>query len=262
MLPLAQLCSRLQPYPMRIISHIKLQRFSLISSLQHKHSSTSDLNYQTREKLSLHKASEPSSLRTSCLHPSQGHASLTSVRWKQTQVQSQSRLGDVESKEFIELYFIQNISFLRVLCRFSKLSVLMFLFATPASILTSQLGVISSATGTNIVATFGFYAVFFTAQSWLFSSRVIGKIMMSSDEEVVKVSHMSVFGERRDIFLKPSDFLPDKKDRGGGYVGQNLCHVRIRCYPKRLFYLPNQGHVDTDHERIDLLLSGDYSKTI
>ncbi|RUS85391.1 hypothetical protein EGW08_006834 [Elysia chlorotica] len=248
---------QLQSGLMKAVCHTRPRCFSQLTSLLYN-TRISGSSYHARNSSSLNSVFTPPHVRS--LNPSPAHrtSALTCFRWKQTEAGKLSHLSEVDKKEFTELYFIKNISFLRVLCRFSKLSVAMFLFATPASFFSAQLGIIPTATGTNIVTIFAAYAIIFTTQSWLFSSRIVGKIMLSSDDQLVKVSHLSLFGDRRDVFLKPSDFVPDKRERSGGFIDQNLCQVRIRNYPKRLLFMPHQGHVDTDHERIDLLLSGQY----
>ena len=257
MLPLGPLYFHLQSHLMRAVLHTRPHCFSRCSSLIYK-SGKSSLSYCARNWPSLYSVIKPSSVGFPCASSAHRTPSVACFRWKQTKAGEQSGLGNVDNKEYIELYFIKNISFLRVLCRFAKLSIIMFLFATPASFMSAQLGVIPVTTGTNIVSIFATYAVLFTCQSWLFSSRVIGKIMLSSDDKVVKVSHLSLFGERQDVFLKPSDFVAVKKERGEGFMAENLCQVRIKTYPKRLLYMPHQGHADTDHERIHLILSGQY----
>lgn len=254
-----QMCCWFQPHYKRLFPHIRLLGNTYFSSSNKR---SLALSFNMCERLKQHQIFQRSTLRSTAFHPTTQLPALACFREKQTKVEKPQELGDVHNKEYIELYFIKNISFLRVLCRFSRLSIVMFLFATPASLLSTQLGVLTPSTGTNIVMTFAMYAVLFTAQSWLFSSRVVGKIMISSDEEVVKVSHLSLFGDRRDVFLKPSDFVPSNKKEGieGGFLKQNLHQVKIKSYPKVLIYMPHQGHLDTDHERIYLLLGGQYSK--
>ncbi|GFO23570.1 transmembrane protein 186 [Plakobranchus ocellatus] len=269
MVPHSQICSLLQRYPVKIIVHIRLRgHFAQWSTrLSHQHtrpiSSSLIATYASANSNLIKINFQSLTCRNYCpvSLAVRVPSSVTSIRLKQTSAECSSDINNIDKKEFVELYFIKNISFLRVLCRFAKLSTLMFLFAMPASFISSQLSLISAATGTNIALTFACYSILFTTQSFFFSSRIVGKIMMSTDEEVVKFSHLSLFGERRDVFFRPKDIVPPKKERGGGYVAENLCTVRIKGYSKVLIYLPHQGHADTDHECVNLLINGMFSKS-
>ncbi|CAG5126875.1 unnamed protein product [Candidula unifasciata] len=161
-------------------------------------------------------------------------------------------LEEVKAKEYITVYFNSRLKYIRFFCTLSKLSTIVFVAGTPITLAALLMNIISQNSALGALFTMGFYSFLFTGQSYLMMSKIICKIMISEDESYAKISHLNVFGKRRDVYVKVSDIVPVT----GSIYDKKLLVVQFKGSSKKLFLLPNAGGDDSDFETLDMLFSG------
>ncbi|BFZ17453.1 hypothetical protein BsWGS_20492 [Bradybaena similaris] len=167
------------------------------------------------------------------------------------------RLEEVKAKNYIPVYFHSKLRYIRIFSTLSKMSCLSFAVGTPVVLGTMLTGVISQNDALGILITLGFYTLAFTGQSYILMSKIICKVMVSDDENYVKLSHLTVLGKRRDVYAKVSDIVPVQ----GALFEKKFQIILLRGSPKKLILMPEAGGEDTNFEALEILFSGAVSTT-
>lgn len=164
---------------------------------------------------------------------------------------TKSLLEEVKNKEYISLYLVKSISMLRIMCTAAKVSMAMFGAGLPFCIGALLFEVMTQNTAIYITSTLAFYALFLTGQSYLFFSRIVGKIMISSDHSYMKFSRLTLFGTRRDMYVKTSDIAPLVKS--GSIFDKRILRIRLSENSKQLIFLPQFGGDDTNFDALEMI---------
>lgn len=180
----------------------------------------------------------------------------TSTKCMQDKPMNQ-RLEDVKAKNYVPVYMHRKLKYIRFFCTLSKMCSLSFAVGTPLTLGAMLMGAISQSDALGILLTLGFYVLVFTGQSYIFISKIICKVMVSDDENYVKLSHLTLFGKRRDVYAKISDIVPVH----GALFERQFQKIQFRRSSKKLILMPEAGGEDTNFEALEILFSGGVSTT-
>lgn len=175
--------------------------------------------------------------------------------------QSETNKSDSEElkysqSEYSSLYLIDNVRFYRLLGRLTKYSLLMFLVGSPACIVTSFLNLFPVDNLKLIFTCLSFYMLIFMTQSYVLTSRIVAKVMISSDRNMIKISHLSIFGDRNDLYLSTSDIVKFPY-YGAEFMDKKYVIMKFKNRSKHLIFFPGQGSIDTNFEALEHLFCSD-----
>ncbi|XP_059163965.1 uncharacterized protein LOC131946934 [Physella acuta] len=177
------------------------------------------------------------------------------IRCNQTSSESKQLLEKIKNMEFREIYFTTSIRMFRTVCTSNKLSCLAAILGVPVSGGAALLGAIPTQTALSISSVLLLYPLIFLAPVF-FISRVVAKIMISDNQEYLKMSHLTMFGQRRDIYVKPTDILP-LQHHADGVFSKKMAVVKFRSSSKFLLLFPHNGSQNTDVEALEIIFSGE-----
>ena len=145
---------------------------------------------------------------------------------------SSSSAAPVSDVEFMNIYTFRYIVHTRVLSRFKIYQTLVTLAAIPPAFLMHENGVLSSA------GMLSFFGIASTATVMLyvmstFFRHIVGIISINQSEDIVRISHLTFWGRRRDVEFDVADIVP-LSDMS---VKPNDIYQVIQFYDKQLkFY--------------------------
>lgn len=177
-----------------------------------------------------------------------------SVRYNQTSTESKLVLEKVKDMEFKEIYFTTSINMFRALGSATKFSCCAAVVGVPLSGGAALLGAIPMQTALSISSVLLLYPLLFLGPAF-FISRVVAKIMISENQEYIKVSRVSLFGQRCDIYVKPTDILPIQ--HADGVFSKRMAVLKFKSSSKSLLFFPHNGNQNTDMEALEILFSGE-----
>uniref|UniRef100_A0A0B6ZSJ0 Transmembrane protein 186 n=1 Tax=Arion vulgaris TaxID=1028688 RepID=A0A0B6ZSJ0_9EUPU len=156
-------------------------------------------------------------------------------------------LREAKAKEYITLYFNKFIRINRMLCVSAKLSTFMCVLSAPIFIGAVVMDMMDMQSAITFSGTIALYSALLTGQSFLFFSRNICLIMISTDDSYLKIAHLTLFGKRRDVYVKTSDVLPIS----GSVYQKKSYTVRFKNSSKKLIFRPHDGRDDINYEVLE-----------
>ena len=150
------------------------------------------------------------------------------------------------------LFLSQGARFLRFFNVSSKLSTLLTVAGLPSLAVASQSNLLPLDTSLVYGQVLVGLTAFLCLQSFVFSSKVLAHIMISSDEKYVVLSYFSLFGKRNVIICTPDNILP-VADFHKGFMRKVT--IKQSNFQKTLLFLPKSGGNDTEIEALEALFS-------
>ncbi|KAH9489869.1 hypothetical protein Btru_051788 [Bulinus truncatus] len=128
----------------------------------------------------------------------------------------------------------------------ARVSAFVFALGCPLSLALYFSGSVLPETALKIVGLTTINALLFLVPSILLTSRVVGKIMLSEDGKYLKISHLSIFGKRKDIYVTPQDLIFKKTNEK-----TIMKVIKFQNSSKKLIFFPSSGTQDTEFEILD-----------
>lgn len=161
----------------------------------------------------------------------------TAVR-RGAEVNSASRSADVQ---FTVFYRFPHITTARFISRLKLYQTAVVVLAVPPTVYSYsigavELGLCAGVTGASVLALIMLYI------AANFFQRVVGLVALSSDQKLVRLSHLTFFGRRNDIIVPVDDIVPISD------VGQRTNDVLVKVYrystTDKLYMSLLYGHIE------------------
>ena len=138
-----------------------------------------------------------------------------------------------DKADFKNFYRFQYIRFFRFLSRLKIYQTGLTVVFIPPTVYCYSVGLvgIEACMGSIGLSAFAMTLLYFAGN---FFRRIVGLVALSSDEQIVRISRLTFWGNRRDIFVSPSDIVPisDLPDN------VNDPYIKLRLYnSKDVLYL-------------------------
>jgi len=154
---------------------------------------------------------------------------------KMLNVKNSSQMScNQEKKEFAIFYRFSYIRLARFLSRLKIYQTGLTVIAVPPAIYCYSVDLIGieSCIGATCLSSVAMILLYFIGN---FFRRVVGLVALSTDEQLVRISRLTFWGNRRDIYVSPDDIVPL------GEYEDNLgdAYVKMRLYsePADVFYM-------------------------
>ncbi|CAL1526358.1 unnamed protein product [Lymnaea stagnalis] len=172
---------------------------------------------------------------------------------------SLSKLQDErKSLDYEVIYLIERLRTLRTICKLNKISTICATVGSPSILGIGYMGILPMQTAQSLAFMFIMYAAFFLGPAVLIS-KVVGKMMISTNLDYLKISHLSVFGNRRDIYLSVNDLMPLQQSEEG-VLASNIKILQFKNVSKKFIFLPQSGDINSYHTSLEMLLNGELGR--
>ncbi|KAM6972599.1 transmembrane protein 186 [Aplochiton taeniatus] len=156
------------------------------------------------------------------------------------QVTSLAKYSDIPTEKYSLIYSLPHIKLLRAVSRLKLMQTGITMILLPPVYYFYLQGdvsyfLVSYATG--IAAFAGL--MLYTVSHYL--RRVVGMMYLDSSQTTLKVSHLSFWGQRADIYLPVSDVMT--VGDAGDSIGESILRLKRYSDPNTLYFSTRFGHV-------------------